>query len=43
MSSGHYWAVCKRKGGWFCMNDMNITPAEFSPTNNTYIVIYHIQ
>jgi ubiquitin C-terminal hydrolase len=43
MSGGHYWAICKRKGGWWNLNDTSVTKAgdEFSPNANTYCVIYH--
>lgn len=40
---GHYWAICRRKGGWFNINDMNVSPSEFRPTINTYIVFYHLK
>jgi len=40
--SGHYYAICKRKNKWYCINDTHVSEAEFKPTNNTYIVIYHI-
>ena len=40
--SGHYWAICKRKNGWFNLNDMNVSPGKFQPTKNTYIVFYHL-
>lgn len=39
---GHYWAICRRKNGWFNINDTNITPSQFQPTKNTYIVFYHL-
>lgn len=42
LNGGHYWAICKRKTGWFNINDNNVSPATYSPDNNTYIVIYHI-
>ena len=42
MNGGHYFAICKRKNGWVCLNDTNVTPSEFKPTVNTYIVVYHI-
>ena len=42
LNGGHYWAICKRKNGWFCLNDMSVSPAEFKPTNNIYVVLYHI-
>lgn len=39
---GHYVAICKRSCGWFLFNDMGISHSEFKPTNNTYIVLYHV-
>lgn len=41
MSGGHYWAVCRRRGGWFILNDMGVQPGKFGPTVNTYMVFYH--
>jgi ubiquitin C-terminal hydrolase len=43
IDSGHYYTICKRDGGWYILNDNSIleTPG-FLPTNNTYIVFYHI-
>lgn len=43
MNGGHYYAVCKRKGQWFCINDNLVSKHTYLPTQNTYIVIYHIQ
>lgn len=43
LSSGHYWAVCKRKGGWQTLNDSTVREGKFQPTKNTYIVFYHIK
>lgn len=40
--SGHYWAICKRKNGWHYINDSSVLPREFSPSKNTYIVLYHV-
>jgi ubiquitin C-terminal hydrolase len=42
LAGGHYWAVCKRKDGWYKLNDRSISPDKFKPTPNTYIVFYHI-
>jgi ubiquitin C-terminal hydrolase len=42
LHGGHYWAICKRKGGWFNINDLHVSPSNFQPTNNTYMVIYHL-
>ena len=41
MGGGHYWAVCRRKLGWICLNDMGVSKDTFKPTVNTYIVFYH--
>jgi ubiquitin C-terminal hydrolase len=43
LNGGHYWAICKRKGKWFNLNDMSVSPSEFKPTNNTYVVFYHLK
>jgi ubiquitin C-terminal hydrolase len=47
LNGGHYWAICKRAVngivGWFNLNDMNVLPAEFKPTNDTFVVIYHLK
>lgn len=42
LNGGHYWAVCKRKDGWYKFNDNSVSSSEFKPTNETYIVFYHI-
>lgn len=42
LNGGHYWAICKRKNGWFNLNDNSMSNSEFKPTPNTYIVLYHI-
>jgi ubiquitin C-terminal hydrolase len=42
MGGGHYWAICKRNDGWYCLNDNNVSAAEFKPTINTYVVFYHL-
>lgn len=42
LHSGHYWAKCKRNDGWYDMNDLNISASKFQPTNNTYVVFYHL-
>ncbi len=42
LDGGHYWAVCRRRDGWYRLNDMAVSHAEFKPTNDTYIVIYHV-
>lgn len=39
---GHYWAICKRKDGWYNLNDMSVVPSKFQPTNNTFIVMYNL-
>jgi ubiquitin C-terminal hydrolase len=41
MSSGHYWARCKRKNGWYLLNDTSYRPSRFEPTQHTYMVFYH--
>jgi ubiquitin C-terminal hydrolase len=42
LNGGHYWAISKRAGGWFTLNDNGVSPAKFAPTKNTYIVFYHL-
>ena len=39
---GHYWAICRRKDGWYTLNDGIVQKSEFKPTANTYIVVYHL-
>lgn len=39
---GHYFAICKRKNGWYVLNDTLVTPGKFKPTAETYAVLYHI-
>ena len=41
MGGGHYWAVCKRKNGWFELNDMGVRKSESGPTQYTYLLFYH--
>lgn len=41
-NGGHYWAKCRRKNGWYDINDMTVSPSKYQPTVNTYIVLYHI-
>jgi ubiquitin C-terminal hydrolase len=41
-NSGHYWSIVRRNGRWYNINDTIITPSEFKPTNDTYIVFYHL-
>ena len=42
VGGGHYWSVSKRKDGWYLFNDNSFSKCEFKPTNNTYIVFYHL-
>jgi ubiquitin C-terminal hydrolase len=42
LSGGHYWARGLRAGGQtYLLNDTGVSPAEFAPTAQTYIVAYH--
>lgn len=43
LNGGHYWAISKRKDGWYNCNDLSISASQFKPTNNTYIVFYHLE
>jgi len=42
LTGGHYWAVSKRRDGWYTLNDNSVSKSEFNPTKNTYIVFYHL-
>ena len=42
LHGGHYWAICKRMGVWYNINDINVSYAEFKPTINTYLVFYQL-
>jgi len=43
LNSGHYWSISKRKDGkWYILNDVNVSESEFKPTENTYMVVYHV-
>ena len=42
LESGHYWAISRRNNGWYKLNDNSVTKSEFNPTENTYIVFYHL-
>ena len=43
LNGGHYWSISKRKDGWYNCNDLSISASQFKPTNNTYIVFYHLE
>jgi len=43
MHGGHYFAKCLRSDGVYLLNDSSVSPDKFSPTNNTYIVIYNFK
>lgn len=40
-NGGHYWAICRRNDGWYRLDDMSVSKAEFGATANTYMVFYH--
>jgi ubiquitin C-terminal hydrolase len=42
LNGGHYYAICYRKGVWYCINDNSVAVSEFNPNENTYIVVYHL-
>lgn len=42
LSGGHYWARGKRADGVYMLNDMSVSPSEFKPTPETYILVYHV-
>jgi len=37
---GHYNAVCKNEGEWFCIDDESVTTASMSMANNGYMLFY---
>lgn len=43
MNGGHYWALAKRNGGDYVLNDGSASPASLNPTDSTYLVFYHLQ
>lgn len=43
MTGGHYWALAKRKGNDYILNDGSASPSELNATNSTYLVFYHLQ
>jgi len=43
LHGGHYWSISKRKDGWYNCNDLSVSISQFKPTNNTYIVFYHLE
>lgn len=38
---GHYWSVCKRDGGWYELNDSNISLSSPTSSPQTYMLLYH--
>ncbi len=42
LNSGHYWTLCRKKDGKYCINDANISQSELKCDKNTYILVYHI-
>lgn len=42
LSGGHYWAVCRRRDGWYRLDDSSVSAGAFAPTANTYMVFYNI-
>lgn len=43
LNGGHYWANSRRSDGWYCLNDNGVSKSDFLPTNNTYMVFYHLE
>lgn len=44
VGGGHYWAICRRRDGWWRLNDtLADRVAGFASTPNTYIVMYHYE
>lgn len=42
LHGGHYWSRVLRKDGVFLCNDNTYNECKFTPTDNTYIIVYHI-
>jgi ubiquitin C-terminal hydrolase len=43
LSGGHYWARCIRNDGkTYLFNDSSVSESSFTPSPNTYMIIYHI-
>lgn len=42
LNGGHYYAICFRKGSWYLADDESVSLSDFCPTENTYIVLYHL-
>lgn len=43
LGGGHYWTRGARASGVFCLDDATVSPAQFAPTANTYMVAYHFE
>jgi ubiquitin C-terminal hydrolase len=42
LNGGHYWSRVLRKDGVYICNDNNFNKSNFTPTNTTYLIMYHI-
>lgn len=42
LNGGHYWARAIRNSGVYLFNDHTYSKSIIEPTNNTYIVVYHL-
>lgn len=42
LNGGHYWARAIRKDGIYLFNDISYSKSIIEPTQNTYIIIYHL-
>lgn len=42
LSGGHYISRALRSDGVYLFNDLSVNKSKIEPTNNTYIVIYHL-
>lgn len=41
-AGGHYWALCLRADGTYCLNDTSYTKVDIAPTPNSYLLFYHL-
>ncbi len=40
VDGGHYWARVQRRDGVYLINDSQVSPAQFQPTPETYMIAY---
>lgn len=42
LNGGHYWSRSLRKNNVYLFNDYSYQLSKFEPTDNTYIILYHV-